>query len=293
MKPRVAILYSGEMRSNSLNPNYINDTIILDATTKYLLNDEFKNKYDFDVFICADNIDLKKATIFFGKANLKNIYLDTKNWYLNQIETNIPSYEHFYDNYCKIDFKNCMSHKRNTISQFYKLYSAYNLMLNYQKKHGVKYDYLIRIRPDSRIMQNIMPLFNILETSNKKIIAEHDQFFILKYEYQDIFKLVEYCGTYNEDVNLKSNLYMYLMQHGNLYSNDILCFAPEKQFVDHVYYTVKNKGGDFNETFLGLTYPSVTVLYRENGKYGYINDSHPIYKDSNCKWTPIHDVNRI
>ena len=72
MKKRVGIIYSGQMRTNSLNPDYTNDNIILEATQKYFLNDEFKNKYDYDVFFSVDIINEEKAKEYFGD-NLKNM----------------------------------------------------------------------------------------------------------------------------------------------------------------------------------------------------------------------------
>ena len=66
MKKRVGILFSGQIRSNSLNPNYNNDNIILDSISQYFLNSQFKEKYNYDVFISTDNIDVERAKSYFG-----------------------------------------------------------------------------------------------------------------------------------------------------------------------------------------------------------------------------------
>jgi hypothetical protein len=77
MKKRVGILFSGQIRSNSLNPNYNNDNIILDSISQYFLNNQFKEKYNYDVFdmamldqlpagqfgliVCTGHIDMQPA----------------------------------------------------------------------------------------------------------------------------------------------------------------------------------------------------------------------------------------
>ena len=40
MKKRVGILFSGQIRANSLNPNYNNDDIILNSISQYFLNSQ-------------------------------------------------------------------------------------------------------------------------------------------------------------------------------------------------------------------------------------------------------------
>ena len=287
MKKKLGILFSGQMRPNSLNPNYCNDNIILESISKYLLNDEFKNKYDYDIFFSVDVIDFDKTRGFFGE-NLKNIHITESNTYLHDIESDILPYTYFHENYLKINFKDCNNHI-HALYQYYRMYSVYNLLKNYQEKNNIKYDYLVRIRPDIRIMQDIMPMFNILEQTNKQIITEHEQLFILKYELEDIFKLIECYGNYQEPMYLK-NIYSYLTRGVNLEPYNIMCFCPEKQFTDHVYHIIKSKNMEFSDTFYGITYPSFNLLYRGNNKYGHIDDFHPIHYTPDFNWIPITNI---
>ena len=55
MKKKVCILLTGQMRVNSLNIAESNDNILLDSFNTCLLNDGFKEKYNFDVFISIPN----------------------------------------------------------------------------------------------------------------------------------------------------------------------------------------------------------------------------------------------
>jgi hypothetical protein len=65
-------------------------------------------------------------------------------------------------------------------------------------------------------------------------------------------------------------------------------YCPEKQFVDHIYYTLLQNNKDWFKSLCGVKYPSFNVLYRENGSYAYIP------QDSvNSTWNPIHNMEYI
>ena len=289
MKKRVGIIYSGQTRSNALNPNYTYDNIILESTFKYLLNDEFKEKYDYDIFFSVDMIDCDKAKLVFGD-HLKNIHILENDWYLNSIEQLPMPYDYFKEKYSKINFMGCESYI-NGLYQYYRMYCSYNLLKNYQNQTNTTYDYLIRIRPDALLMQDTMQLFNILESTNRQIIIEHEQLCIMKYKLEDIFKLVEKYGEYNEHINNKYNIYAsFLSKSGKLYPNNVMCFCPEKQFTDHIYHTILSKNMNFNDSFFGMVYPSFNLLYRGNSKYAHIDDDHPIYTNSDYVWEPFTKI---
>ncbi len=291
MKKRVGIIYSGQMRANSLNPYYTNDNIILEATQKYLLNDEFKNKYDYDVFFSVDDINEVNAKEFFGD-NLKNIHITEIDYYMSPIDENIPSYEYFHNNYL-INTNRFNDYNRHihAVYQYYRMYCSYKLLKNYQKRTNTKYDILIRIRPDIRLMQNVVPLIDIIESGQKTIIMEHEQLCILDYKLENMFNLIEKYGTYQKHIDDKIDIYLSFLTSGNSLSSDyIMRFCPEKQFTDHVYYTVLEQNLNFNDSFYGLIYPSFNLLYRGNNKYGYIENSHPLYNDTNYIWEPISKI---
>ena len=292
MKKRIGILYSGQLRGSSINKYFKKDNIILDSTTNFLLNDEFKKMFDFDVFFSVDDcLDIDKAKDYFGE-NLKNIHITETDWYMHPIQNKIHNFSYYFDNYSNIDFQNYENHI-HAIYQYYRMYCCYNMLKNYEKENNIKYDYLIRIRPDIRLMQNVMPIFHLLESTNKQVFIEHEQLCIMKYELQDIFKLIETYGKYNKSIHCKESIYYYITAGEQLATDNIMRFCPEKQFIDHIYYTLKYKNYDFFETFIGTKYPSFNLLYRENGTYGYIPDSHPIYHDPSFIWVPIHSEKYI
>ena len=294
MKKRVGIIYSGQMRSNSLNPNFTHDDIILESINKYFLNEEFKNKFDYDIFISTDTIDIDKSLDFF-KDNLKNIHITEINWYMKPICCFINNYEYFHNNFLdKITNYSGYNIYLHTLYQYYRMYCGYNMLKDYQTKTNIHYDYFVKIRPDIRIMQDLFPIFELLEQSNKYIFVEHDHLFIVKNELEDIFKIIENYGSYNQPIDIKKSTYLYLTAGSELYNNNVMCFCPEKQFVDHVYYTMLKQDLNYFDSFCaGTKYPSFCLLYRENLTYGHIPNEHPIYTNSDYIWKPIHDINYI
>jgi hypothetical protein len=158
-------------------------------------------------------------------------------------------------------------------------------------KTDTTYDYLIRIRPDLLFMQPIMPLLNLLETTNIKIIQEHEQLCIMKYELKNIFKFVNDYGMYRDPLFKKQGIYHFLANdkaalYNNIINNPyVMFFAPERQFVDHVYYVMEKANMNFYEEFIGITYPTCHVIYRGNNTYGHIS--------SIKYWKPVDDWEKI
>jgi hypothetical protein len=269
MKKRVCILFSGQTRCSGLNPEYVQDNIIIESLRSYLLNDKFKEQYNFDVFIATDKIDINKAYELFGEDNIKNICLYETNWLLNKCECNIHPFEYYANEYSKINFNGCDAHPSG-LFMLYRLHLAYILMKNYQNKTGTTYDYIVKLRPDSKLSKDIMPLFDILETTDVQIISEHDHFAIVKSEFSDVFNLIGNYGKYNEHCDNKKMIYSYLTRDGRLDSNKIICYCPEKQYTDHIYFIIKSRNLQFDQIFQGIIYPNYTSIYRGNGVYAYM-----------------------
>ena len=285
MKKRVAILFSGQMRTNSLNPTF-SDTTILDSLDKYLFNNNFKTTYEYDVFFSVDTIDLDKTKNFFGE-HLKNVHLTETDWYMNPVKNTIPEYTFFHDKYLKSNFRNCPSYVY-AIYQYYRMYAVYNMCKNYQLEEQIKYDYFVRIRPDIRVMQDIMLLFYRFETSHIKISMEHEQICVVTPELEDMFNLINFYGEYTDPFYSNLDRYKFMTMSGHHQEEDVMLFSPEKQFVDHVYSLLyKNKIKD--EYFLRINYPSFGLLYRGDNKYGYIDYSYHV-NDPHYVWRPFTTI---
>lgn len=210
-------------------------------------------------------------------------------WYMNPIEDDILDYSHYHSKFLNNDFQGCDNFE-HSLYQYYRMYCGYNLLKNYQKQNNVTYDYLVRIRPDIRLMQDVMPLFTILETTNKKIIMEHEQLCILKYELEEMFYFVNCMGTYKCSLWENMQRYTFLSRDGLNYPDKIWKFAPEKQFVDYVYDFLTHKEMNYFDVLVGITYPSFNLLYRGNNEYAYIDNNHPIYHNPNYVWEPFTNI---
>jgi hypothetical protein len=160
-RKKIAILFSGQMRTNSLGTNTTNNNLIVDSISKHIINDELKNKYDYDVFISTDNTQIHKCKDFFGK-NLKNIHCFDINFFMNNIKNQIPSYNKLFHLYMNRNYNNYSIYP-NTVWQFYRLYDCYNMMCNYQSVNN--YDYIIRARLDTVFQKNIVPKIEELDSN--------------------------------------------------------------------------------------------------------------------------------
>ncbi len=290
MKKRVGILFSGQMRANSLNPNYTKDTIILDALSKHIFNQEFNDKYEYDIFISTDVIDVEKTKLFFG-SHLKNINITEQKWFLSPINADLQDYENYHNKFISRNFGD-YTYYPHALYQYYRMYISYLMLKNYQQENNIEYDYMMRIRLDARIMQDINILFDYLETTNKQIFIEHEQLMIIKSEHQNVFKLIEYYGSYDENVRDKYGIYLYLTGGDELLCDQKMRYSPEKQFVDHMYYTLLSNNKDYYSSICGIKYPSYNALYREDGTYGYIPQYNSIYNNTD-EWQPVNSIEYI
>jgi hypothetical protein len=268
------------MRSNYLNES-MNDMTIIDSWTNNIFNAEFKDKYDYDIFISTDSISNKKTVEYFGIHLINSHITETDTYLINT--NNIKKGYIFFDTLIrKIDYNGHVEHI-SAAYQYYRMYCAYKMMKDHVNRTGKVYDYIVRLRPDSVIMQNIITLFNILETSHIKYVAEHEQLCVFVYELFNVLKLIKYYGMYTDTTNV---IHKFLTS--DISNDKLLRYAPEKQFVDHVFYTMKTCRYDFFKHTLCLRYPTYNLLYRSDKNYGYMPSNFNI-----TSWKPMDDSNTI
>lgn len=260
-KKRVAILYSGQIRNNSLNPSYTNVSTILDATSKFLLNDTFKNKYEYDVFISTDQINIDKTISYFGQSTIKNIHLIESNFYLYPIETTIPTFEYFDQKFKSIKFQGFNSWEQQ-FYQYYRLYDTYNLLLNYRNKTGINYDYVIKLRPDILLLDDCVKIFDIFETRSKlNIFMEHNIFWVSTFNFSNIIPLlVENYGKYHL-IYRDLTLYSFYKP----FDPDPYIYSSEVQVTNCIFNYCIYHGLNIRDAFLGSVYGTYIKLL-ENRK---------------------------
>jgi len=289
---KIAIMFVGQMRTNNLGEN-AQDNIILDSINKYLLNDAFKNTYNYDVFISTDEIDIEKTKLYFGD-HLKNINITENNWYYNDLTVNVQSYDYFYNKYLNRIKNLPYTSYLNSFYQNYRIYCSYKMIIDNEEKTNTNYDYYIKIRLDSRIMQDISLLMLLIE-KEKKICMEHDHLIIVNNEYKEIFNFIDFIGSFNDKINNSDNLLNYFFydtfndtypNHMTLNDNEFF-FCPERQIIEYIRHLAKNKNNIIKDIFTGITYPSFQLIYRGNNQYGYSN-----YTDDSI-FIPIHSIEYI
>jgi hypothetical protein len=172
-KKRIALLICGQTRTNPLSNNSVKHEIITDAWDKYIFSEKFKELYSYDIYISTDNINIDNAQEYFGKDNVKNIHTLDNDWYLNPVETKIPTQKELlpvdkippgYWDYPAIP------------PMYYKVYDCYNLM----KNNHIEYDYITRLRFDTVIQTDILECLNRLEQDGQELVLYADMFFIGK-----------------------------------------------------------------------------------------------------------------
>ena len=272
MQKKIAIMITVQIRTNGLSSNDSTCNKILDSINKYLLNNDFKKIYDYDIFISTDKIDIEKSKLFFGE-HLKNINITENNWYFNPISIEYKTYEYFYNKYLNtIENAKQYNSYLSAFYQNYRIYCGYNMILDYEQKTNINYDYYIKIRTDSMFVQDFTQLMLIIEDKNKKICIEHDHLIIVNNEYKEIFNFINFIGSYQDKIHNSDSMFNHCFPPWtfDINSNDELYFlCPERQMIDYIRYLVNINNHNTKDVFLGITYPSFHLLYRGNNQYGY------------------------
>ena len=180
---KIIFIFSGESRCNPLSHNN-NNASIIDSYNKNIFNEEFKSSYKYKICISTDDIHLHNTVNYFGNDNIMNIHLlNTGHYY--KYANPINNIQYYIDKYNNVNRNNCQTYL-NTVFQYYKLYDAYNLI-------DEDCDYIVRMRFDTCVIENIINLLNQLEQNPElKLIIKHDVFAIGR---KDIMSY--YCQTIN------------------------------------------------------------------------------------------------
>jgi hypothetical protein len=239
--PRIAFLFSGQVRKNSLNPDEQTDETILDSFHMNLFNDELKAKYDYDVFISTDKLNIDKATAFF-EGHLKNVHLYETGYYLNQVHLETPPYEKATARSFQFDGKFVAN---GNLYQSYRQLDAHNLLTDYVNKTDTQYDLLVRIRLDTILLKPFNQHFKeIIENPDIYAIAFQDQFIIGRPAIMKVFLRgleTKYC-LYRSPLGNPGDWVNFIMTNEQYFKHfyDHYCqWAPEMQstclFLEYCY----------------------------------------------------------
>ncbi len=255
MKKRIAILYSGQIRTNSLvdNPR---DTEVIDSLAQHLLNDEFKAKYDYDVFISTDSINVAKAFMFFGD-NLANIgFQEASHSIFPMNRSHIARPDDLYKKFVQRDFKGFEPYAKQ-YHQYYRSYIGYEMVMHHQNMTGTKYDYFIKLRPDVKLQKSFLPIFEELD-NGKKAFMEHNLFEVGSFEFFELYyRLAHYYGDYHECLGDGMNRNGEYPNYCPMDCNNIK-FSSEMQVTNCLYQIMREKGYPPEQYFFGSIYNGST-----------------------------------
>lgn len=259
---KIAILFTGEMRGNGLG---INNTIInnniTDSYYQNLLTNDFKEKCTYDIFISTDKVNIDNVYNIFDREHIKNIFELNNNSYLYNINNKLPDIDLFLESYNNNLFDNNRKYI-NAIHQHYKVLHAWNMLEEYSNKKysnlGYKYyDYIIRIRLDTIINNNIMNCIHFMENNKKfQFIGEWDIFSIGRPNIMQhmCFYLI-YFITFDIISDIPKESYLFSSNLINKERFDLRknCdikwkFAPEMKYFEHIFDYCKKHNLNIDET---------------------------------------------
>jgi len=263
---KVCVLIVGQMRTNPLSGSSLSTDVITNSIKKYIFNDKFKSRFNYDVYISTDNLDINSTTEFFGD-NLKNIHMSEReylkndnlspDWYLHPINRQLPPVKHFLDLYDTYDLDGNASYKFQ-IYQWYRKLCGFNLIDNY-----TNYDYFVVIRPDLEYHCDFSELFDFIEKNTKcQVIGRHDFYAVGKPEIMKYYcELVYKFGSYNK------NKINYSITQPNLFPPQFFndadtkrwTFAPETQLACHLFTYCINNNLNIYDTMLDVSVISRTI----------------------------------
>jgi hypothetical protein len=159
-------------------------------------------------------------------------------------------------------------------------------MNNYENKHNIKYDYIIRLRTDSFFKQNIYNSIKILDDDNNKhILLSWDWGFLGRYDIMvHICKLIFKYGEYNYGEIKHDNLFTSKIgcdNYLNLSKTTWPCWSesPEVQLFEHILTYVYEKNLNSNAiekyVFVDLFHDGHNVFENNldiNKKYDYLGN---------------------
>lgn len=238
MKKRVAILFSGQIRNHFLGDGYQDDTL-----SKFLLTSQFKEKFDYDIFISVDRINIEKTIEYFGNS-LKNIHFLETGYFLKPITKKILPFDYYNNKFIHRDFESLYSYP-DQFYQYYRMYDCFNLIENPED-----YDYIVRLRPDIIFLKDCMEFFD------HKFSMEHNLFWVSSKPFHDFYRIIlENYGSYRHIFDM--SMYLCIYEGANPYK---FKYCSETQILNAIYTMCLELNFDISNTFKGFIYNTHLIL---------------------------------
>jgi hypothetical protein len=238
-KKKIVFLFSGNARTFPFNIiSEKRSKNILESYNQFIFTENFKEKYDYDVYITTDDIHLENTIEYFSENHIKNIHLLDTNYYL-KTKSNTKEVEYYLNKYNEKDWTNFDKHE-GSIHQHYKILDCYNLAKENGSLENV--DYIVRIRMDTVIKKDIQEIISMIESSSEiEIVIDSDLFALGKPSIMEWYcnGLNNNYGNYNFEVPVPDTfpvMETYLTNDKKRWT-----YAAERQLFEMLYdYCHKN-----------------------------------------------------
>jgi hypothetical protein len=253
-KKKVVFLFSGNARSSPFTTELEKRSkLILDSYNKFIFTEDFKENYDYEVYITADNIHLQDTIQFFSDNHIKNIHLLDTDYYLST-KPNTKQVEYYLTKYNNKDWTKYDKYE-NSIHQHYKILDCYKLA---KENHAIEHaDYIVRIRLDAIIHKDITEVISMFNNKDLKIVIDWDFFALGTPDIMEWYctGLENNYGNYNYKVPVPENLPV--MHDYSVVDKKRWTYAAERQLFEMLYdYCHKHKL-DVNKTIVNTSFCSI------------------------------------
>ena len=238
----IVFLFTGEARTSPFAHNAMHKSHeIMNSYINYIFTDDFKSKYKYKIYISADDVHVSNTINYFDANNVGNMHLLNTDYYLNPIKNKLKPVNFFVDRYNKIWKSRPYDKYEGSIYQHYKLFDAYNLLLN-DNDVLQQCTLICRIRLDVVVNINILELINKFVNPKCEIVCHWDVFAIGRTGIMGCYlsALIK-NGFYTNRIKMPRNLIIPNYETSS-YDKHRWSYAPEIQLIKNVcYYCIKHK----------------------------------------------------
>jgi len=249
VKKKVVFLFSGNARTFPFSKDtHKRSHEILESYNRYVFTESFKKKYDYEIYITCDHLDLEDTLRYFSENHIKNIHLLDDDYYLTtkDTNTNTKNIEYYLNKYNEKDWSHYLKHE-GSIHQHYKILDCYQMAKKDNNIHNS--DYIVRMRMDIEMTRDLEEIIGMIEkTPGVEIVIHYDWFALGKPSIMEWYctGLEHNYGNYNYNVPVPDTLPVM-----NDYGRDDIqrwTYSAERQLFEMLYdYCVQRKL-DINQT---------------------------------------------
>jgi hypothetical protein len=221
---KVAVIYTGETRTIETTINYLKSNVLIN------------NNYHVFAVIQTDNTDYynKVITETLG-SNLKNVTWFDKNdsTWLNIRENQLKKI-HISDSWINY------LRRSGSMTEYYQMYIAYNLLEKYEREHNISYDFVLRTRTDV-ILKDIIDFDHIFEKNYNKQILHKIKHHLNTNTIISEEVLYKFMNSFYNEKRVCYDIADPIVKYKAYYFDKLLRLKDEEEFIESLLYYLKNE----------------------------------------------------